>query len=79
MSVLGGDDQLVAMSDIARRLGVRPNTVNMWRYRSDLSTNKSTMRFPEPDRTVGGRPAWKWGQVVAWLRATGRESMLGES
>jgi predicted DNA-binding transcriptional regulator AlpA len=53
----------VGTVEIAQRLGVQRTTVDQWRQRKLL---------PEPDWTVGGRPAWRLGTILAWARETGR-------
>lgn len=53
----------VGSDDIADRLGVKRQTVAMWRYRSLL---------PAPKWTVSGRPCWNWPDVLAWAKETGR-------
>jgi hypothetical protein len=54
----------VGAVEIAARLGVARQTVDMWRQRD--------IDFPEPTWTVGGRPAWNWPIVAAWATETGR-------
>lgn len=54
----------VGVVEIAARLGVGRKAVDKWRQR-DLG-------FPAPAWTVGGRPAWRWADVEAWARSTGR-------
>lgn len=53
----------VGADDIADRLGVKRQTVAMWRYRKLL---------PEPSWTVSGRPAWNWPNVQRWAKETNR-------
>jgi predicted DNA-binding transcriptional regulator AlpA len=53
----------VGTVEIAQRLGVKRATVDQWRQRKLM---------PEPDWTVGGRPAWRLGTILAWARETGR-------
>lgn len=53
----------VGLAEIAERLGVERGTVDMWRHRELL---------PEPRWTVGGRPAWSWGDIEDWAEQTGR-------
>lgn len=55
--------ELVGCQEIAERLNVPPNTVYAWRHRKLL---------PEPEHTVGGRPAWKWSTIRQWADRTGR-------
>lgn len=54
----------VGTREIARLAAVAPDTVDEWRRRHPS--------FPIPLWTVSGRPAWRLGDVVDWLRATGR-------
>ena len=54
----------VGAVEIAARAKVQRATVDQWRQRDDS--------FPAPRWTVGGRPAWDWPDVAAWLAATGR-------
>ena len=53
----------VGMVEIAQRLGVQRATVDRWGQRGLL---------PDPDWTVGGRPAWNWATIVRWAVDTGR-------
>lgn len=53
----------VGQTEIAARLGVQPNTVNMWRKRELL---------PPPDWTISGVPAWNWRTILKWAQRTGR-------
>jgi predicted DNA-binding transcriptional regulator AlpA len=53
----------VGVLEIAERLGVKRQTVSMWKLRGLL---------PEPDRLVSGQPAWDWPVIEAWARQTGR-------
>jgi hypothetical protein len=53
----------VGAVEIAQHLGVQQATVAQWRQRDLL---------PEPDWTVGGRPAWRLGTILAWAQETGR-------
>lgn len=55
----------VGAVEIAERLGVRRQTVDNWRQRG---------RFPDPEWTVGGRPAWRWSTIDNWHR--GRTARL---
>ena len=55
----------VGLAEIADRLGVPRRNVDRWRERGVL---------PDPDWTVGGRPAWDWSVIERWARATGRLS-----
>jgi hypothetical protein len=53
----------VGASDIANRLGVKPQTVHTWRQRALM---------PEPRWTVSGQPAWEWSEIEEWAKRTGR-------
>lgn len=59
---------LCGPDEIAARLGVRSNTVSMWRTRGLL---------PEPFTTVSRVPMWSWALIRAWADATGRLSSDG--
>lgn len=49
----------VGALDIAQRLGVTRAAVDKWRERHD--------DFPTPRWTIGGRPAWSFSDVAAWV------------
>ncbi len=53
----------LGLAEIAERLGVKRGTADVWRHRGLL---------PEPEATIGGRPAWRWSTVETWARTTGR-------
>ena len=53
----------VGVVDIAKRLGVKQQTVAMWRYRGLL---------PEAPWSVSSQPAWNWPDIQRWAEATGR-------
>ena len=53
----------VGASEIAERLGVKPQTVHTWRQRSIM---------PEPRWRVSGQPAWEWREIEEWAKRTGR-------
>ncbi len=53
----------VGAAEIAKRLGVRPQTVHAWRHRKLM---------PQPRWTVSGQPAWAWAEIEAWAITTGR-------
>jgi hypothetical protein len=55
----------VGMKEIAERAGVSADTVKKWRTRHAVD-------FPASRWTVGGDPAWDWGEVLLWLKATNR-------
>lgn len=53
----------VGLKEIAERLGVQRNTVDVWAYRKLL---------PDARWQVGGRPAWNWPDIKAWALESGR-------
>ena len=53
----------VGAAEIAKRLGVKPQTVHTWRQRKIL---------PTPRWTVSGQPAWDWEEIEQWAKRTGR-------
>ena len=53
----------VGEREIALRLGVQRNTVNIWRKRGLL---------PSPEWEVSGSPAWDWESIREWAAKTGR-------
>jgi hypothetical protein len=62
--VTGGPLEVVGLTEIADRLGVKPQTVAQWRWRC--------IGMPAEQWTVSGQPAWDWETVAAWARDTGR-------
>lgn len=59
----GDELDVVGMAEISDRLAVKAQTVSVWKLRGVL---------PEPEWTVGGRPAWRWDTIEAWAAETGR-------
>lgn len=58
---------LLTVGDIARRLGVKSNTVSSWRCR-DMNDP-----FPRPAHTFGkSLEVFSWHEVHAWAIRTGR-------
>lgn len=55
----------VGIKEIADRLGVRPQTSAMWKFRGLL---------PDPAYKVSGMPAWEWRIIERWAHKTGRIS-----
>lgn len=53
----------VGMAELADIFGVKRATVDQWGQRGIL---------PQPDWTVGGRPAWNEPKILEWGRETGR-------
>ena len=51
--------RIVGLNEIAERLGVKLNTVRMWRKRDLL---------PAPAGFVSGTPWWYWPTIEAWVR-----------
>lgn len=58
----------VGSDDIASRLGVKRQTVAMWKQRGLL---------PEPRWIVSGRPCWNWPDVLRWAESTQRVASGG--
>ena len=57
----------MGLADIAERLGLRRQTIAVWRLRHH--------DFPKPRWEVSGWPAWDWGyDVIPWLQKTGRRT-----
>jgi len=52
---------IVGIAEIADRLGVKRQTVDMWR---------STGQLPASDYSVSNRPAWNWMTIKRWREAT---------
>lgn len=61
------DPDLVGVSDIAERVGRSRQNVLQW----VKGERRPEPPFPEPEGTVGRSPAWRWGEVNAWLAAFG--------
>lgn len=55
--------ELVGPAEIATRLGVKPATVHQWRTRGAIV---------EPFAVVTSTPVWRWSDVEAWARSSGR-------
>jgi hypothetical protein len=55
----------VGLTEIAQRAGVDRETAEQW-------TRRHSRTFPVAQWPVGGRRAWDWREVRAWLQATGR-------
>lgn len=53
----------VGIAEIAEALGMRRQTVAVWKVRGLL---------PPPRWTVSGAPAWRWGEIADWAERTGR-------
>jgi predicted site-specific integrase-resolvase len=56
-------DDLLGVAEIAALLGVRGQTVSVWRRRGQL---------PAPDVTVKAADLWLRETVVEWAKRTGR-------
>lgn len=54
---------IVGPIEIAQRLGVRRQTVRMWRSRGTL---------PDPLVVISGVPIWWWPDIRRWAMETGR-------
>jgi len=58
-------DELVGTAEIADRLGLaHSTTVHSWRNRYP--------DFPQPVSRIGPAYVWRWSDIEAWARATGR-------
>jgi predicted DNA-binding transcriptional regulator AlpA len=55
---------MLGLKEIAVRLDKTRSTVDGWRHRGLL---------PEPDATIGGRPAWKEITIDKWALTKGRD------
>ena len=55
----------VGTTEVARMLGVKEQTVRMWRYREVMC---------DPQWTIGGRPVWRSDIIRDWAKQTGRAS-----
>lgn len=53
----------VGVAEIADRLGVKRQTVAVWKVRGLL---------PEPDVQLAMGPLWAWPSIAKWARKTGR-------
>jgi DNA-binding transcriptional MerR regulator len=53
----------VGVLEIAERLGVKRQTVAMWKLRGLL---------PEPKGVASGQPLYDWPDIEAWAKQTGR-------
>lgn len=60
----GGGGDPVGATEVALLAGVQLKTVQRWRERH--------ADFPAPTWEVGGRPAWRVGDIDMWLYRTGR-------
>jgi hypothetical protein len=54
---------ILGQKEVARRLGVKENTVNQWTVRAMM---------PPPDGFVSGNPAWHAETIDRWAWTTGR-------
>jgi hypothetical protein len=54
------DDEVVGVHEIAERLKVEKNTVQVWRRRYE--------DFPAPDYELAMGPAWWWSRVETWKK-----------
>jgi len=57
------ETELVIAVDIARRLGISPQRVNVL---------ASTPGFPRPLGKLGRSAVWRWSVIGRWARETGR-------
>jgi hypothetical protein len=61
--------ELVIAVDIAKRIGVSPQRVNV------LASGPG---FPKPLGKLGRSSVWRWGSVELWACETGRLPVAGE-
>lgn len=61
--------ELVDVTEIARRLNVKPGTVHKWRLRGI---------FPDPFQELTIGPIWFWRTVRSWAESSGRYQEAGE-
>jgi len=55
--------ELVIATDIAQRLGISPQRVNVL---------ASGLGFPKPLGKLGRSSVWRWSTIERWARETGR-------
>ena len=60
---IDADTELVIGADIARRLGISPQRVNVL---------ASKPGFPRPLGKLGRSAVWRWSSIERWARETGR-------
>jgi predicted DNA-binding transcriptional regulator AlpA len=60
--------ELVIAVDIARRLGISPQRVNV------LTSGPG---FPKPLGKLGRSAVWRWSSIERWARETGRLPTAG--
>lgn len=60
---LDSNTELVIGADIARRLGISPQRVNVL---------VSVSGFPTPLGKLGRSSVWRWSAIERWARVTGR-------
>jgi hypothetical protein len=56
------DRDLVDIPEVAARLEVSRQAVNLW------ATGKRSTDFPAPLGSPGGKRIWAWGQVLSWAK-----------
>jgi hypothetical protein len=62
VSIRHADHDLVDASEIATRLEVSRQAVQLW------ATGKRNQSFPSPMGSPGGKRMWAWGEIVDWAR-----------
>jgi predicted DNA-binding transcriptional regulator AlpA len=60
---LDSQTDLVIATDVAKRLGISPQRVNV------LAAGPG---FPKPLGKLGRSSVWRWSQIERWARDTGR-------
>lgn len=66
LTVVRSERDLVDRQDISNRLGVSRQNIGQW-----VRGERGLLTFPLPFSDVSGG-VWLWGDVVGWLRRTGR-------
>ena len=66
--LVDGTADLVIAVDIAKRLGISPQRVNV------LASGPG---FPKPLGKLGRSSVWRWSSVERWARETGRLPAAG--
>lgn len=67
--------ELIGIIDVARLLGVKRQTVDLWRVR-DRRGRTVAEPLPEPlvpnERCTSTCPLWSRSEILAWAKASGR-------
>jgi hypothetical protein len=69
------DDTPVGIPEIAALLGMKRNTIDVWRHyhkaRAEGHGGRDVEFIEQEPSTVGGRPWWRWGRVRDWAVEAG--------